>query len=91
MTQRGYTLVRLLRLLLFASVLFVTEALAQTLQIINAEGQSTNVTAAQIESLPHVTVDTRDHDRPARFEGVPLSAVLSMQAFSLARRCGDRA
>jgi hypothetical protein len=64
--------------LLFASGWSVPEALTQTLQIINVEGHSTNVTAAQIESLPHVTLDTHDHDKPARFEGVPMSALLSI-------------
>jgi hypothetical protein len=64
--------------LLFASGWSVPEALAQTLQIINVEGHSTNVTAAQIESLLHVTVEMNDHDKPARFEGVPLSALLSI-------------
>ncbi len=71
--------------LLFAVGLSVPEALAQTLQIIiiNAEGHSTNVTAAQIENLPHLTVDTHDHDKPARFEGVPLSALLSIAGIQL--------
>lgn len=69
--------------LLFACGLSVPDALPQTLQIINAEGHSTNITAAQIESLPHVTVDTHDHDKPARFEGVPLSALLSIAGIQL--------
>lgn len=88
MTQRRHALVRpvcCFLLLFFACGLFVRIALAQTLQIvvINAEGHSTNVTAAQIEGLPHVTVDTHDHDKPARFEGVPLSAVLSTAGVQL--------
>jgi hypothetical protein len=62
---------------------FVCESPAQTLQIITAEGHATTVTATQIANLPHVTVDTRDHDSPARFEGVPLSAVLSTAGIQL--------
>jgi hypothetical protein len=56
---------------------------AQTLQVINADGHSTTVTAAQIASLPHVTVEVSDHDTPAKFEGVPLSAVLSLTGIPL--------
>jgi hypothetical protein len=59
-------------------LLFVPGLLAQTLQVINGEGHSTNITAAQIANSPHLTVDARDHETPARFEGVPLSALLSM-------------
>jgi len=83
MTQRRLTLVRLVCLLLFASALIVPEALAQTLQVVDAEGHPTNVTAAQIENLPHVTVDTLDHDKPAQFRGVALSALLSMAGIQL--------
>ncbi len=50
---------------------------AQTVQVINADGHSTTVTAAQIANLPHVSVEVSDHDNPAKFEGVPLSVVLS--------------
>jgi hypothetical protein len=49
---------------------------AQTLQIVNAEGHASSLTAAQIANLPHLTVEARDHDVPARFEGVPVSALL---------------
>jgi hypothetical protein len=56
---------------------FVAGLSAQTLQIINADGHSTSVSAAQIANLPHVTVEARDHDVAARFEGVPVSALLS--------------
>jgi hypothetical protein len=55
----------------------------QTLQIINTEGHTTTLTATQIANLPHVTVDARDHDTPARFEGVPLSALLSAAGIQL--------
>jgi hypothetical protein len=62
---------------------FVCESPAQALQIINAEGHATTLTTAQIANLPHITVETRDHDTPARFEGVPLSAVLSTAGIQL--------
>jgi hypothetical protein len=62
---------------------FVCESPAQALQIINAEGHATTLTATQIANLPHVTVDTRDHDTPARFEGIPLAAVLSTAGIQL--------
>ena len=54
-------------------LLLVPIVSAQTLQIINAEGHATTLTAAQIASAAHVGVDVRDHDSPARFEGVPVS------------------
>jgi hypothetical protein len=56
---------------------------AQTLQIINEEGHSASISAAQIANAPHVTVEVVDHDVPARFEGVPLSAVLAMAGIQL--------
>jgi hypothetical protein len=56
---------------------------AQTLQIINEEGHSANISSAQIANAPHVTVEVRDHDVPARFEGVPVSAVLAMAGIPL--------
>jgi hypothetical protein len=56
---------------------------AQTLQIINAEGHSTNISAAQIANSPHITVEVRDHDVPARFDGVPISALLAMAGIQL--------
>jgi hypothetical protein len=51
---------------------------AQTLQVVRADGTSATLTAAQIAALPHVTVNVRDHDTPAQFDGVPLSAVLKL-------------
>ena len=52
--------------------------LAQSLQIVRADGTSTTLTAAQIAGASHVTVNVKDHDTPAQFEGVPLSAVLAL-------------
>jgi hypothetical protein len=64
--------------------LFFLPALsAQTLQVIDADGHSTTLTAAQISSLAHVTVDARDHDGPAQFQGVALSAILSSAGIQL--------
>jgi hypothetical protein len=80
MTERRY---------LFASTVacfllfLIPEALAQTLQITDADGHATTVTVAQIANLPHVTLDVRDHDKPAQFEGVPLAALLSMAGIHL--------
>jgi len=62
---------------------FVAALSAQTLQIINTEGRSTSISAAQIANAPHVTVDVHDHDAPARFEGVPVSALLTMSGIQL--------
>jgi hypothetical protein len=62
---------------------FVYQTSAQTLQVINAEGHATTLTATQVANLPHVTVDTRDHDTPARFDGAPLSALLSSAGIQL--------
>ena len=63
--------------------LFVAGVSAQTLQIINAEGRSTSISVAQIANLPRVTVEVRDHDIPARFEGVPVAALLTMAGIQL--------
>jgi hypothetical protein len=89
-TQKRHALARLfccLLILVWVAGACAPEALAQTpplaLVVINAEGHATNITAAQLEKLPHVTVDTLDHDKPARFEGAPMSAVLSMAGVQL--------
>jgi hypothetical protein len=56
---------------------------AQTLQVVRADGTSTTLTAAQIASAPHVTVNAKDHDTPVQFEGVPLSEVLTLAGVKL--------
>jgi hypothetical protein len=56
---------------------------AQTLQIIDTEGHSTTVTGAQLAKAQRVTVNVRDHDTPAKFEGVPLAAVLASAGIAL--------
>jgi hypothetical protein len=80
MTKRRY----LFRCAVLCGLLFLSAGtLAQTLQIVDAEGHATSITMSQIANLPHVTVDTRDHDKPAQFEGVPLAALLSMAGIQL--------
>ncbi len=80
MTQRRHVLsLGLACWLLFA----VSGLTAQTLQVIRVDGQSTTLTALQIANLPHVTVDVKDHDVAAHFEGVPLAAVLTSAGVEL--------
>ena len=50
---------------------------AQTLQITDAQGHTTSLTPEQLAKMPHVTVNTKDHDTPVQFEGVPMSTVLA--------------
>lgn len=50
---------------------------AQTLQIIDADGHSTSVTAAQLSKLPRVTAEVKEQETPAKFEGVSLATLLS--------------
>ncbi len=59
------------------------ELCAQSLQVIDEEGHSTTITAAQIASAPHVTVNVKDHDTPAQFDGVPLATLLSTAGIPL--------
>jgi hypothetical protein len=73
MAQRRYLLI----CAVCCTLCFVAGSAAQTLQIVNTDGRSTTLTAAQIASLPHVTVNAKDHDVPAQFEGVPLATLLS--------------
>jgi hypothetical protein len=56
---------------------------AQSFQVTRGDGTSATLTAAQITALPHVTVNVKDHDTPAQFEGVPLSAVLTLAGVQL--------
>src|SRR5713101_9736134 len=57
--------------------------MAETLQVVNEEGHSATIMAAQLAVLPHVTVNVRDHDKDAQFEGVPLATALSMTGIQL--------
>jgi hypothetical protein len=74
-----------LLLLLF----LISGALAQTIQVTDADGHSTSVTTAQIFRLPHVTVAVQDHDRPTQFEGVPSSSILSLAGILLGNALRD--
>jgi len=76
MTRRLRSISFSICLLLFVAGLSASTLSAQTLQVVDADGHSTTLTAAQIANLPHVAVDARDHDGDARFDGVPLSALL---------------
>jgi|SRR5882724_1665846 len=78
MTHRRYSVV-----VIVCSLLFVTGLSAQTLQVIDAEGKSTTLTAAQISSLPRVTVNTVEHDAPAKFEGVSLASLLAIAGIQM--------
>jgi hypothetical protein len=75
---RSRTLFGLLGLLLLSLALS-----AQTLQIIDTQGHSTTVSGAQLAKEQRVTVNVRDHDTSASFEGVPLSAVLASAGIAL--------
>lgn len=79
MSQRRY----LPGLVAFCCLLFAHGLWAQTLQIIDAEGHSTTITAAQIAGSPHVTLNVLDHDVPAQFGGVPLATLLSIAGVQL--------
>jgi len=84
MTASRMTPLRSLSICFLGTFLLLTPTLsAQTLQIVDAEGHSSTLTAAQIANLPHVKVDTSDHDTPTQFEGVPLSSVLSSAGIQL--------
>jgi hypothetical protein len=70
------------RLVTLTSLLAIP-SFGQTLQVIDAEGHKTSISAAQIAGLAHVSVDTNEHDSPAHYDGVPLSAVLSLGGITL--------
>jgi len=82
MTGRRSIVRRALGCLLISAFMSLA-ARAQTLQIIDPDGHATAVTAAQIANLPHHTIDVRDHDKPAQFEGVPLAALFAMAGIQL--------
>jgi hypothetical protein len=64
-------------------LLFVSGLIAQTLQVVNTDAHATTLAAAQIANAPHVAVEAHDHAGAAHFEGVPLSAVLSLAGVQL--------
>jgi hypothetical protein len=63
---------------------------AQSLQVMRADGTSTTLTAAQIAALPHVTINTKDHDTPAEFEGVPVAEVLKLAGVEVGKMKGPQ-
>ena len=65
-------------------LLFISLGLsAQSLQVVDAEGHSNTLSAAQFAKTPRVTINVRDHDTPAQFEGVPLATLLSSTGIQL--------
>jgi hypothetical protein len=56
---------------------------AQALKVVDADGHSNTVSAAQIAGLPHVSLDTNEHETPVHYDGVPLAAVLSLTGIQL--------
>ncbi len=67
------------RLCVAACALMLAPAIsAQSLQVTRADGSATTLTPTQIAALPHVSFNVQDHDTPAEFDGVPLSAVLTL-------------
>jgi hypothetical protein len=89
MTQRRYPLIAAVcGFLLLVPGLPRPELSAQglsapTLQIVDAEGHSTSLTAARIANLTHIVVEARDHDGVARFDGVALAALLPAAGIQL--------
>ena len=80
MRRRGF------RLCLVAAVFSLAMApmlCAQSLQVTRADGTSTTLTGGQISALPHISVNVKDHDTPAQFDGVPLAAVLTLAGVQL--------
>ena len=72
-------------------VLAVAPALdAQSLEITRADGTSTSLTAAQIAALPHVTINTKDHDTPAQFGGVTLAEMLKLAGVETGKMKGPQ-
>jgi hypothetical protein len=62
---------------------FATRATAQSLTLTNVDGHATTISAAQTAGAAHVAVSVDDHGTPAKFEGVPLSTVLTMAGIQL--------
>jgi|SRR6516165_6009821 len=74
-----------------ALVLAVAPTLyAQSLEVTGADGTSTALTAAQISGLRHVTINTKDHDTPAQFDGVPLAEILKLAGVDTGKMKGPQ-
>jgi hypothetical protein len=79
---------RILALALPMTLLAVPALLAQSLQVTRADGTNTTVTAAQIAALPHVSINVKDHDTPAQYDGVALAEVLKLAGVELGKMKG---
>lgn len=74
-----------------AFVLAVASVLCgQSLQVTHADGTLTMRTAAQISALKHVTVNTKDHDTPAQFEGIPVADLLKLAGVEVSKMKGSQ-
>jgi hypothetical protein len=80
--------VRVYAVVCFAFV--VQTAWPQSLQVTRADGTSTALTAAQITAVPHVSVNVKDHEAPAQFDGVPLAAVLRLAGVEIGKMKGPQ-
>lgn len=70
-------------LLLAALAVFASRATAQSLTVTNADGHATTISAAQIASAARISVSVDEHGTAAKFEGVPLAAILGMAGIQL--------
>jgi len=70
---------------LFLAVLavFASRATAQSLTVTNLDGHATTISAAQMASAARVSVSVDEHGTAAKFEGVPLAAILGMAGIQL--------
>lgn len=55
-----------------------TSAPAQSLVVRRVDGSSRTVTAEELRGIPRTAVETLDHGKPARFEGVDLRGILTL-------------
>ena len=55
----------------------------QSLQVVDPEGHTVTLTAAQIATAPRTTVNVTDHDKPATYQGVALAALLAAAGMPL--------
>src|ERR1700751_1857345 len=78
---RRFCLIAFIVLASFAGV--TLRARAQSLTVTNTDGHATTISAAQLASAGHVSISVDEHGSPAKFEGVPLSTVLTMAGVQL--------
>ena len=58
---------------------------AQSLQMTRADSTVATRAAAQIATLLHVSINVKEHETPARFDGVPLSAALKLAGVEIGK------